>query len=146
MSEKDYVIEESGQYRGVDWVVRFVEMGHRCGYVRIEDDALFDKYVKENDENIMIPSLDVHGGITFIKKLEDGNGFGLPAGNWLGFDAAHAWDIIDYQSARKYFGNNERYDNLEQLDLHYCIKDASVKTKEYMISECKSLIDQILGE
>ena len=146
MREKDSIIEDSGTYRGMDWAVRFRAMGFRCGYVRIEDEALFEQYVKDFDENNDVPSLDVHGGITFAEKLDDGNFFELSSGNWIGFDAAHWRDLNDYQSARKYFGNKERYDSCEQICSRHPIQGASIKTKEYMVAECKSLIDQILGE
>lgn len=145
MREKDYFIEDSGKYRGMDWVVIFRSLGHRCGYVRIEDDSIFERYEKEYD-GIYIPSLDVHGGITFVNRLEDVNPNGLPAGNWLGFDAAHDEDLNDYQAARQYFGNSERYDEIERMESKYLIKTGTIKTKEYMVAECKSLIDQILGE
>lgn len=146
MNKKTYIIENRGKYRGIDWVVRFLDLGHRCGYVKIEDKAVFSKYEKEYAKNNFILSLDVHGGITFIRKLADGNEYGLSAGNWLGFDAAHHLDLNDYQCARKYFGNNERYDQCEQINFRYKIEGASIKTEDYMIAECKSLIDQILAK
>ena len=68
------------------------ELGHLCGYVQSD---LTD-----------IDSFDVHGGITFRGRFQ------YAAGLWLGFDCAHAGDLIPELSVR---ANDAIYRTLEYV-------------------------------
>ena len=135
------VIEEIGSYEDMVYVIKIHENGHRCGYVLVDDEKKFEKYRLEYAEHLYIPELKVHGGITFIDKIPVGDEF-LPPGNWLGFDASHAGDLADFESAKKYF-NESDVSRYKMFDI-FGKEDGFVRTKEYMITECKYLIGQIL--
>lgn len=137
------VMEEIGSYKDMVYVIKIHENGHRCGYVLMDDEKKFKKYQQEYSEHVYVPELKVHGGITFIDKISVGDTF-LPPGNWLGFDASHAGDLADFESAKKYF-NESDVNKYKMFDI-FGKEDGFVRTKEYMITECKYLIGQILKE
>lgn len=114
--------------------------GFLCGYVKIpEGHKLYGK------EDIFDTGLDVHGGITFAQVPIWDKGF------WLGFDAAHGGDIIpcmkqicetdtDLKAIKEKCEKLRKQYGIEK----YTIAAEQYRTTDFMIFECKSLVDQIL--
>lgn len=95
------------------YLQRHDTMKHLCGYVVITEDNKF--WYKDYDE---IP-VHVHGGLTYASSDDNKN--------WiLGFDCAHSGDLVP--SFRKIYLNDDN-------DIY--------RDKEYVISECESLADQL---
>ncbi|GAI64324.1 unnamed protein product [marine sediment metagenome] len=73
-------------------ILRHSELGHLCGYVAVPKGHLC--YGKDYDHipyDDLFP-IQVHGGLTWCKE---GDGDTWPKGYWwLGFDCAHAWDLV----------------------------------------------------
>ena len=166
---KDYKIESDFVYNGLRCVVVFTSMGHRCGYVGVDKTSpLFEKDYSDKfmnmadieaqpigkrgiipifcaglDENGFVsPDLyfNVHGSITF----SGGNPSDYPVQSdlwWFGFDCAHSGDASDYDQAFSYgLISEERYAYIANPS--YTLKGER-RSKEYVESECKSLVDQI---
>jgi len=52
---------------------------------------------------------------------------------WIGFDCGHAYDSQDIEAARKVF----------KIEVYSFSLGGSIKTKDYVEGECKSIIDQL---
>jgi len=131
------VIEGGGCYKGYEYIITFVGRGHRCGYVAVPDGDWSD------DDDI-----DCHGGITFSSKNHGAKALLPVACNdlWIGFDAAHAWDLPCYETDRKYFlYDHDRINSLEECMGELSEMGARHRTYQYMEAECKSIIDQLIG-
>jgi len=90
--------EEEFEHDGLKCLIlRHRELGHLCGYVGVPKGH--PCYGKDYDH---IPyddllSVEVHGGLTFSR--EGNRDTSWPQGYWwLGFDCAHAFDIVPYIS------------------------------------------------
>ena len=93
--------------------------GHLCGYVQMpKDHPLFS--VEENSLD-----LEVHGGITFDKKLENGE-------RWIGFDCAHLWDTIPSNEISKC-----------RLPVMEGWQPSTYKNFSYVRSEIEGLVKQL---
>ena len=134
------IIESSFHYRGFQCCVIFQDLGHRCGYVKIP--YWHPAYEKNWDE------LDIkcHGGITYADHslLGKTHTFGW----WIGFDCAHFGDIPDVQSAIKYFNEGDE-EQRKTLNFLYNLDKGqenfgSVKTLDYCIQQCRSIVDQLM--
>jgi|ERR1041385_95645 hypothetical protein len=141
----EIVIEDGGNYKGYEYLITFSTNGFRCGYVAI--DTNHPTYHDSSD----YPDYSVHGGITFFDKshLAESILGHTCTDKWLGFNAGHSCDLSDIDSVNKYFPT------LRMMKLLYLKKinetlckniffDSSIRTKEYMIDECKKLIDQLI--
>ena len=97
------------------YLQRHNKMKHLCGYVVLTEDNKF--WYKDYDR----VSVQVHGGLTYAGDGENGT--------WvLGFDCAHSGDLVpSFQDNR--------------LNLNY-LNDV-YRDKEYVISECESLAEQL---
>jgi hypothetical protein len=126
----NFVIEEKKEYRNYKYLVVFYKTGHRCGYVSIPENHLF--YGKDSSEI----EIECHGGLTFSEKIEDSKLF--ENGFWIGFDCAHCYDKTDVESIEKYFGEN-KFSTIIFNDI-----ESTVRTKEYVVSECKNIINQLI--
>jgi hypothetical protein len=134
------VIEGGGTYKGYEYIITFIGHGHRCGYVAVSDGDW------SNDDDI-----DCHGGITFSSKKHGAKDL-LPVACddlWIGFDAAHAWDLPCYNTAIKYFSDEpdelDRINSLAECRMGLGVDyNASHKTYGFMEAECKSIIDQLI--
>ena len=146
-----FKVEKDFEHNGHRCVVIFTDMGHRCGYVGVnESSPLWCKdycdYLPINkselegeeigkrgvfplmmaafdeDERVRIDTyFDVHGGITFSSGGKESK---YPVESnlyWFGFDCAHCNDRI----SALYFSDSE------------------VRTLEYVTQECMNLADQI---
>ncbi len=75
-------------------IVRNPKLGHLCGYVAVpKGHPCYGKNYSHIPYDDLFP-VEVHGGLTFSQA---GDGATWPEGYWwLGFDCAHAWDLIPY--------------------------------------------------
>ncbi len=80
-------------------ILRHYELGHLCGYVAVpKGHPCYGKDYDHIPYDDLFP-IRVHGGLTFSRE---GNGDTWPKGYWwLGFDCAHAWDIVPYMEELK---------------------------------------------
>lgn len=172
MEKKISVLEASFQHEGLDCAVVFTKMGHRCGYVGVKKTSpLFKVNYSDNlkkpelleelkqttfgkrgvmelfcwDGERTSPSIlfDVHGSITY----SDGLGCwpvtrGYPLW-WFGFDCAHYGDAKDWNTVAKYWGEGEEIQKMYDIDMEF-YTGGIIRTKEYVIQECKNLAEQIL--
>ena len=122
MDEPDREEFEHAGYKCL--ILRHPELGHLCGYVGIPSGH--PCYGKHYDhlpyEDLLI--VEVHGGPTFSQA---GNGKAWPAGYWwLGFDCAHAWDLVPFMA------------NIKGLEPF-----GTYKSFQYVRQETRGLADQI---
>ena len=166
-----YIVESDFEYKGYRCVVIFGDMGHRCGYVGLSkghplyginynerlDIPKVDMEDKEigkrgiislllnaldYDENIRMDLyFNVHGSLTY----SDGNG-NYPVESdlwWLGFDCGHYGDGKDLDLVESYWGDKEYIQKRLEIERQY-YSDYPIRSKEYVESECRSLVDQIM--
>jgi hypothetical protein len=112
--------------------------GYLCGYVCVPENYFISKNNFEELEN-----LDIHGGVTFSEKTDQG-------GWWIGFDCAHLFDITPsmeklYKTDPAFIELKKQADRLKKQFLPNNIipPEKSYKNIGYCIDECKSLVDQI---
>lgn len=131
---KRVVLEHLDAYKDITYYVTFVDIGHRCGYVQANIDC------QECRDNF-----DVHGGITYNDSRESPEFPEINGINFIGFDAAHGYDYRDIDFMKIYFPENSlQIDCAARCNVIFGdYFDAKIRTLDYMISECKSLIDQI---
>lgn len=134
--ELNAILQKEGNYKAFEYKsykCRILRMGegmpfehrlfHLCWYV------LLTKKDKRYGKDWAEIPYSVHGGITYsshklhLQQEEDWR--------WIGFDCAHAGDIsLEYQ-----------------LDKEYMLGTSSTyKTMEYVESELKQLVDQVLSD
>lgn len=166
-----YKVESDFEHNGHRCVVIFTDMGHRCGYVSVnESSPLWNKdyndYLPINksdleeekidkrgimplfmsafdeDERVRIDAyFNVHGGITFSSG---GNGSKYPVESdlyWFGFDCAHCFDRIDADKLREYFPDGKFTESRIRDALYF--EDSEIRTLDYVTQECMNLADQI---
>lgn len=131
MKELKEIMKQEGNYyeatyNGIPFEAKRIDvLGHWCGY------AYFDKskytHIIEDTGSIV-----VHGGITWIEEVDN---------YWMiGFDCSHsAYDVTPYFYEQGLYDS----DNIAIDSMSFLYK--SYKTKEFVIDECKSLINQVLG-
>ncbi len=156
------IVEDGGTYKGFEYLTVLNGTGFRCGYVAIDTEHPLYKHNKEGTGDDY-PDLDVHGGVTFFEKqhliesdCDD---------KWIGFDCGHAGDGWDYDLAISRFesvGNSDAAEGLREVKKirketnekmeyeHPGFKSTlmgfeTVKTKDYVINECRKLIDQLVA-
>lgn len=104
-------------------IQRHPELGHLCGYVGVKEGH--PCYAKLPYDDLF--QIEVHGGLTFSKK---GNGSWLPENYWwLGFDCAHARDIVPYMDVLRGHTVDEKY--------------GSYRNFQYVKQETRRLADQV---
>ncbi len=112
--------------------------GHLCGYAKVANDHPYFERCYDGIE------MDVHGGITYCKREADGL--------WIGFDCAHAGDLIPYfEFLRKTFAPLilEKYTELEGFRERFNSSANATVTVHYRnldfcIGQCHSMVDQLL--
>jgi hypothetical protein len=134
-----YYDEIVNTYNGYNYVVRLQRMGHRCGYVQVPDNDLFDK-ISENYHNWDFdgPYIECHGGLSYCYK--DNEDY-LEGDNWIGFDCAHLGDACDREAVMSIFIVPE--DTLKFMAQRIDPYDIP-RSKEYVESHCKQIIDQLI--
>lgn len=149
--EKEYLMinesamaEDGGIYKDYEYLITFNDMGFRCGYVAIKENH---KLYNNDDYDSL--DLNVHGGITFFDKsdciLDQDLIKTSCADKWIGFDAGHGYDGHDLELSKKYFNIN----NVPNTDGYRFWSNSirtlqQVRSKEYIIEQCKGLIDQLM--
>jgi len=141
------VIEGGGEYKGYPYLITFTGTAHRCGYVAIDEGhPLYGKDLMQNSAPEPF-DLCVHGGITFHEKGTHVLERLFPDqphcnDEWIGFDAAHAWDGKDWEKHAKYFGEEK----MKKLSSYFTFfdRDETIRTYSYIEQQCKNLIDQII--
>lgn len=132
------MILSEGTHKGYHWEVKRNLWGYKLGYVFIKDKnhPWWDKNKHQ------IEGVNIHGGITFSKKMININTFEV---FWVvGFDCGHKKDLPDpgfeiENSTVKQIGLfNSIINNLFEEN---CLKPA-VRSLEYVENECKSLCEQ----
>ena len=120
-----------------------MDMGFRCGYVKIPKSHPFynkDYFEKE------ICNLNVHGGITFSSHTT--NHECLSDGYWLGFDAFHNTDMLDYDEMSKESLKASKLLNqfVKELDEIFLISNnhtRKIRNTGFMESQCRNLCEQL---
>ena len=125
--EKRYVVEFDEPYRGLEIVGLFRDHGMRCGYVCIPNEIEEKVQADAEQDSECIP-VDVHGGVTF-------------AGYLPGFDCCHWGDAIDHESLKRHFP--KEYKILIDAGTHPTPDDV-IRDTEFVITECKKMVDQII--
>lgn len=128
------IVEENSLYKGYKYMVMFLELGHRCGYVQVPDDHPIN-----NDDCWVDPETDItcHGGITFCHRttMPDND---AEAHLWIGFDCRHYGDAVDADAFEGYFGKSKA--EFASYDMK-----GVVRTKDYVVSECERIIEQLVA-
>lgn len=160
-SNEGVIIEDGGTYKGYEYLTVLNGTGFRCGYVAITPEHPLYNFQKDEDAFIYYPDLDVHGGVTFFDKqhlIESDC-----KDKWIGFDCGHAGDGWDYDIASGRFaglGDAKTAESIKQVQkiredvkrkMEYDnpafaeqLRDyETVRTTEYVVDECKRLIDQL---
>jgi len=136
------VIEGGGNYKGFEFLITFTSHGTRCGYVAIPDGF-----------GGSLSSIYCHGGVTFEGRDHGAKDLlPIPCNDtWIGFDCAHYGDSHDYETAKKYFVNPEKFDFL--MEIHKDVEALEVtdpffshKTYEFVEKECQYIIDQLVEQ
>lgn len=130
------VIEGGGVYKDYEYLITFTSHGTRCGYVAIPDGQDYDS-----------SELTCHGGVTFEGEDHVAKHL-LPVhcnDTWIGFDCAHAYDGYDRDLTKKYFGKETFSDEFYSAMSGFGLRGEVIhRTYDYVESQCKSIIDQIL--
>lgn len=132
---RNYKVEKEVDYKGYKCVVVGSSMGHRCGYIGLKNTDL--AYEKDYDD---LYCIDVHGGLTYSN-----NDSSYPIKNnenlwWIGFDCAHSGDGRDIELIKELNKDPRTVDMLLRWSSEY----ETVKTIEYCMNECKSVVEQII--
>lgn len=134
------VIEGGGSHKGYEYLITFTSHGTRCGYVAIPDGHRGD-----------CVDINCHGDITFSGTDHGAKDLlPIPCNDlWIGFDCAHYGDKHDYETAKKYFGKEGRFDAI--MEIHKDVEALenldpmfSHKTFEFVELECKYIIEQLV--
>jgi hypothetical protein len=141
----DLAVEGGGIYNGYEYLIIFRPLGHRCGYIVIPE--------KSRIENDNYEDLDVHGGITFCDYVTT-SWFDDLLEPWechfntycIGFDTANYDDGNDIELSEKIWPlNKSRYAmskmTFEEINASPLV---TIKTYEFVETQCKHLIDQLV--
>ena len=136
-------IKIKGTHREFEYVVLSMDMGFRCGYVKIPKSHPF--YNKDYSEK-EIYNLNVHGGIMFSSHTA--NHECLSDGYWLGFDAFHATDMLDYdEMSKEGLRTNKLFNQFtKELDKIFPLPNnytRKIRNTGFMESQCRNLCEQL---
>lgn len=142
------VVESGGSYKGYDYLITLNDMGIRCAYVAIGPDHPTFNYQNEHDP---YPDYDVHGGVTFFGESHISKallGDNACKDIWIGFDAGHYQDKFDIEKVKEYFKTftNKQIDEIYEVANFPFMNSGLVRNIEYMETECKNLIDQLIED
>lgn len=157
-------VESTFEAWGLECAVLVIDMGHRCGYVRVPEDhpwfglAYWDaadgrrQPLAKKGFSMAMPDyedpehvdygdridakLEVHGGVTFDGDQPNED---CTKGWWFGFDCVHSGDARDpalmSEEHRKFTAEHGDWGD----------HDSTVKSQRYVESECRSLASQIVA-
>jgi len=136
-------VKTKGIHRKFKYVVLSMDIGFRCGYVKIP--KLHPFYNKDCFEK-EICNLNVHGGITFSSHIT--NHECLSDGYWLGFDAIHITDMLDYDEMSKESLKASKLFNqfVKELDEIFPLPNnfaKKIRNTGFMESQCRNLCEQL---
>lgn len=118
------IIEKEWEHNGLKCEVRIMPMGHRCGYVAVDDSHPF--YGIDYDCLPEDFEPDVNGGLTYSRQ---------EGGSWVfGFDFAHCWDKRDPSLA------SEEYSQWLIDNPDTC---GRVATLDIAAADCENLADAL---
>lgn len=131
------IIEDGGLYKGNEFFISFSSRGIRCGYVAISEEIIKKYNINENNIDVR-----VHGGVTFFENHHPlKNMLSHPCTDfWIGFDANHYRDGMDCDLLKKIFPKSR----LLELKYEFLSSEDEIRDLNYMIEECKRLIDQLI--
>lgn len=129
--EKDWTTEA-----GLRAVVVATPMGHRCGYVAVQEGTPLCGLGYDDEK---VDGIRVHGGLTYAGgggkyPVEDGDILW-----WFGFDCAHYDDAKDGSIMDD--SHKAAYEIIKDLNLGGTVKDTA-----YVVAECEDLARQLKGE
>lgn len=140
-SDNSYINEVEGEYKGYKYVVKLQRMGHRCGYVQVLDNKLFDNiYTCYNNWQCTKYAIECHGGLTFCDRTP---GAYLPGHNWIGFDCGHSYDAPDVEAVKAAF-NLEGKQWICEYPKALADRGAVCRDTQYVESECKQIIERLI--
>ena len=124
-----YFMEHQEIYKGYHIVCMFVT-AHRCGYIGLPKGH---KYAGKDYDAI---DVSVHGGLTYSEHAPSFRLGGFEY--YLGFDCGHWQDAPDIETMKRH-GADEKY-----LSCWSAFPGDVVRTQQYVIEECKSVVNQII--
>lgn len=119
-------------YKGYPCVVLFQPLGFRTAYVGLPKNSRYYDVVYNK-----IP-IDCHGGLTYSRQSL----FSQETVKnvwWIGFDCGHCFDKRDFEKCKKYYGEDIYQEIYSMLP-----SNGEIKTLDFCIQECKSIVDQII--
>lgn len=135
----DIYEEARFKYKGYECRVLFMDMGHRCGYIKIPEGhpLCVDDYDYINE------FVNCHGGLTYAAHYL--NGEKCDDGVWVGFDCCHSTDVIDLEALEKYYPEQISKYGREwwkaYASIWYCYQ--TIKTLDFCKDQLKSLAEQL---
>ena len=109
------------EYKDYNYIVfQHPSSGHLNGYIEL----------KEDDYNIDVESIEVHGGITYKGSL-----FGNNEKTYVGFDCAHGGDLLPFSEERMKLINPSFY---------FFNEEDVWRTPEFVEKNCKNYIDELI--
>jgi hypothetical protein len=131
---RGWLIESDFDYGGYRCIVVGQDLGFRCGYVGLPKGHKF--YGSDYDKL----ELNVHSGITYSDGGTDSDYPVISDLWWLGFDCGHCCDGIDVQLVRQLAPKQFIQSRLYSID-----QTLQVRTKEYVESQLRSMVEQIIA-
>lgn len=151
----EYLVDEYKGYKF--YVTRNPFMGTLNGYVEVPK-----KYFSNEERECLEKTLDCHGGITWYSdSLPWQKKEAPPQSEFYGFDCGHAGDLIpslkhlsedrnklDRAMFKEYLGDDAPEGLLDIFERNGDIFSSAdeYRTQEFVIEQCKHLIDQVAEE
>lgn len=109
------------EYRDYKYIVfQHPSLGHLNGYIEL----------KEEDYNIDVDNIEVHGGITYKGSL-----FGNKTKSYVGFDCAHLGDLCPFPEEKMKFINPF---------ISASFEGDVWRTPDFVEENCKNYIDELI--
>jgi hypothetical protein len=118
--------ELSGSQCGFEYVIIVMDLGYRCGYVKIpKNHPWYGVHYNEID-------IEVHGGLTFSSLVGLDHPI-LSNGYWIGFDCMHSADLPDRDEAKKEYIKYANMFSKLKLD------GSKIRNLRYVESKCRNI-------
>ena len=136
------VVEDFGVIEGFPYVIMFMDLGTRNGYLGIDV-----KSRKQEELDVLEYDIRVYGGITY-------NSFSAPAKGlmlglyWLGFDCNHIDDLPDLDGIRTNFGE-AMYEARKGLEASFSDPSdplgipKTIKDQEFVMRQIAYMVPQV---
>ena len=127
------------EYKGYECRVLFMNMGHRCGYIKIPK----GHPLCVDDYNYINHFVTCHGGLTYAAHYL--NGEKCDDGVWVGFDCHHSDDAVDLKALEKYYPEmfNKYHRGWMECYASKWSYDQTIKTLDFCKDQLKSLAEQL---